>query len=73
MLKDRIGGTSGEVAKSEEACRMVPSPPNVAVKSTFSASDTKGEASDCGLYIGNEKEAWRELASSGSRMNETLG
>lgn len=49
MLKDRIGGTSGEVAKSEEACRMVPSPPNVAVKSTFSASDTGGEVSDCGL------------------------
>lgn len=49
MLKDKIGGTSGEVAKSEEACRIVPSPPNVAVKSTFSASDTGGDVSDCGL------------------------
>lgn len=49
MLKDRIGGTSEVVANSEEACRIVPSPPKVAVKSTFSASDTRGEVSDCGL------------------------
>ena len=35
MLKESIGGTEGMVAKREEACRIVPSPPNVAVKSTF--------------------------------------
>lgn len=35
MLKLRIGGTEGEVAKREEARRMVPSPPKVAVRSTF--------------------------------------
>lgn len=73
MLKDRIGGTSEVVANSEEACRIVPSPPKVAVKSTFSDSGTRGGVSDCGLYTGNEKEVWRELASSGSRMMEILG
>ncbi len=35
MLKLRIGGTEGVVAKKEEARRMVPSPPKVAVRSTF--------------------------------------
>lgn len=37
MLKDRIGGTEGVVEKRDEACRIVPSPPRVVVKSTFSA------------------------------------
>ena len=35
MLKESIGGTEGIVAKSEEARRIVPSPPKVAVTSTF--------------------------------------
>ena len=35
MLKERMGGTEGAVAKREEAWRMVPSPPKVAVTSTF--------------------------------------
>ncbi len=35
MLKLRIGGTEGVVAKNEEARRMVPSPPKVAVRSTL--------------------------------------
>ena len=35
ILKESIGGTEGVVAKREEARRMVPSPPKVAVKSTF--------------------------------------
>lgn len=35
MLKLRIGGTEGVVAKKEEARRMVPSPPKVAVRSTL--------------------------------------
>ena len=35
MLKERMGGTEGVVAKREEARSIVPSPPNVAVKSTF--------------------------------------
>lgn len=39
MLKESIGGTSEVVAKREEARRMVPSPPNVAVRSTFWASE----------------------------------
>lgn len=35
ILKERIGGTEGVVLKREEAWRIVPSPPNVAVRSTF--------------------------------------
>lgn len=35
MLKERIGGTSVVVAKREDACNIVPSPPKVAVISTF--------------------------------------
>jgi len=35
MLKERIGGTEGEVAKREEARRMVPSPPKVVTRSTL--------------------------------------
>lgn len=35
ILNESIGGTEGTVAKREEARRIVPSPPNVAVKSTF--------------------------------------
>ena len=35
MLKDSIGGTWVVVAKREEACRIVPSPPKVLVMSTF--------------------------------------
>ena len=39
MLNERIGGTDGDVAKSEEARRMVPSPPKVVVRSTLSCSE----------------------------------
>jgi len=39
MLKERIGGTSAMVAKSAAACRIVPSPPSVETRSTFSWSD----------------------------------
>jgi len=35
MLKLRMGGTRVVVAKREEACRIVPSPPKVVVRSTF--------------------------------------
>lgn len=35
MLKERIGGTEGDSAKRDEARRMVPSPPNVATRSTL--------------------------------------
>lgn len=42
MLKLRIGGTEGEVAKREEARRMVPSPPKVAVRSTLEDSGVEG-------------------------------
>ena len=36
ILNDRIGGTDAADAKSEEARRMVPSPPKVVITSTFS-------------------------------------
>ncbi len=38
MLKLKIGGTEGEVAKRDEARRMVPSPPKVVIRSTLSAN-----------------------------------
>ena len=37
-LKLRIGGTEAVCENKEEACRMVPSPPNVAMRSVFSES-----------------------------------
>lgn len=49
MLKERIGGTEGDVAKREEARRMVPSPPKVVVRSTLSGSSV-----DVGLDLGEE-------------------
>ena len=36
MLKANMGGTCVEVENSDAACRMVPSPPKVAVRSTLS-------------------------------------
>ena len=36
MLKASMGGTCAEVENSDAACRMVPSPPKVAVRSTLS-------------------------------------
>ena len=38
MLNERIGGTEEDVANREEARRMVPSPPNVAIRSTLDDS-----------------------------------
>ena len=35
MLKERMGGTEGDMAKRDEARRMVPSPPKVATRSTL--------------------------------------
>lgn len=35
MLKERMGGTEGDLAKRDEARRMVPSPPKVATRSTL--------------------------------------
>lgn len=35
MLNDRMGGTSQDVLKREDACRIVPSPPKVVVRSIF--------------------------------------
>ena len=49
MLKERIGGTEGDVAKREEARRMVPSPPKVVVRSTLC-----GRSVDVGLDLGEE-------------------
>jgi hypothetical protein len=43
MLKERIGGTEGEVAKREEARRIVPSPPNVVIRSTLFGSSVDVE------------------------------
>ena len=45
MLNASIGGTCAEVEKSEAAWRIVPSPPKVAVRSTFSDSRDESEGS----------------------------
>lgn len=39
MLNARMGGTEADVANREEACKIVPSPPNVVVRSTFWARE----------------------------------
>ncbi len=44
ILKESMGGTEGVVAKREEAWRIVPSPPKVAVTSTFWARKEDGHA-----------------------------
>ena len=49
MLKLRIGGTEAVVAKREEAWRIVPSPPKVAVRSTFWGRADKGMCGFVGL------------------------
>ena len=42
MLKANMGGTCLEVENNDAACRIVPSPPKVAVRSTL--SDRVGES-----------------------------
>lgn len=39
MLKERMGGTLSDLAKREDAWRIVPSPPKVVTKSTVWAND----------------------------------
>jgi hypothetical protein len=38
MLKLKIGGMLGDAANSEAACKIVPSPPSVEVRSTLSGN-----------------------------------
>ena len=80
MLKESIGGTEGVLAKREEAWRIVPSPPKVAVKSTFLASKedrytafevvvvTRGI-----VFIGMGRRWWRSYAGACSRMKHIDG
>ena len=46
--KLKIGGTEGEELKSEDACNIVPSPPNVAQISTLSCSGDGSISVECG-------------------------
>ncbi len=76
MLKERIGGTCGVVEKREAACRMVPSPPRVVMRSTLV---WRGEG-ECGVGVGGgvvkmgkAREAWIVEATWGSRIRERLG
>ena len=47
MLNARMGGTRFEVEKRDAACRIVPSPPKVAVRSTF-CGRREGSMGDAG-------------------------
>ena len=68
MLKERIGGTWRSVEKSEDACRMVPSPPRVVVRSTFLVRSSDVLV----VYIGKGNRLWICAATAGSKMKETL-
>ena len=74
MLKARMGGTCVEVENSEAACKIVPSPPKVAVRSTLfgRCEGLMGDARE-GAYIGNGRRSWMVEATVGSRMNEIEG
>jgi hypothetical protein len=67
MLNDKTGGTFEQVAKSEDACKMVPSPPKVTVRSTFSCSAV-GFSSRQAEYTGKESDACTSAAVFDSRM-----
>ena len=41
-LKERIGGTEALCAKRDDACRIVPSPPKVLVRSTLRGRRERG-------------------------------
>ena len=47
MLKERMGGTEGDLAKRDEARRIVPSPPKVATRSTLEER-----------WVGEEMVSW---------------
>lgn len=81
MLKERIGGTEGVVAKREEARRMVPSPPKVVQRSTFGVRDAVVEVweedeesvSVGGEYMGKGRRERSSSAAEGSRMKDIEG
>jgi hypothetical protein len=89
MLKLRIGGTEGEVAKRDEARRMVPSPPKVAIRSTLSANAVGvdiglrelgelvaevDEGGDGGIaWIGKGREVCISEAEAGEVMKDVDG
>ena len=75
MLKDRIGGTEVEAENKEDARRMVPSPPNVVVTSTFCASVAGGSSFVVGpnVYTALLKVSWISPATVGSSRMAMLG
>ena len=78
MLNDSIGGTEGAVAKREEAWRMVPSPPKVAVTSTFALRRGEGlfaiVPEGCGnVYRGKGTREWSLYADEASTIKEMDG
>ena len=78
MLNDSIGGTEGVVAKREEAWRIVPSPPKVAVTSTFPLRREDElfaiVPEDCGkVYRGKGTRGWSSCADEASRIKEMDG
>ncbi|KAG5290537.1 hypothetical protein I7I50_00321 [Histoplasma capsulatum G186AR] len=67
ILKARIGGTSLDVAKKEDARRMVPSPPSVTVRSIFLGGSLSRSRL---VYTGNDSTSCTSAAVSRSNMIE---
>ena len=73
MLKDRIGGTVGVAEKSDDACRMVPSPPSVVAMSVLECSRSLPPLGPLVVYTGTLRRSWISDATLGSRMTDTSG
>lgn len=74
MLKDKIGGTWSVVANSELDRRIVPSPPNVQIKSTLSwnvgsSTSLLGKL----VYIGKGSVSWISSAVALLKMSDVSG
>jgi hypothetical protein len=71
MLNDSIGGTLFVVANKDAACKIVPSPPKVVVRSTLSQYSVLPPRP--ATYIGNGSSLSMSCATVGSNMSETSG
>ena len=67
ILNESRGGTSSKDANIDDARKIVPSPPKVIVRSTFSWKSWGDQASIVPEYVGKGKSAWTSLAARSSR------
>jgi hypothetical protein len=68
--KERIGGTEEVLAKMDEAWRIVPSPPKVAMRSTLGSLLRGGAGKE---KMGKRRWSRIWLARAGSKMREREG